>query len=330
MTASHLTLDALAGWIAGLPLDDGLDPATVLVVDLDVDGGDAGGPLHTGVSHVVIGRTEAEAPEDHPAAASCDVVLRHGDGALDAILATVEQHPVAATAAALLLRGAERRSVDEGLLAESAVYSALQAGPEFAAWRASRPARHGTDQGEAVRVARSGAELVITLTRPHVRNALNTAMRDGLAAAFGLAAADPGISQVQLRGEGEAFCAGGDLDEFGSFPDPASAHLVRLRQSAGRAIETVRDRVVAHLHGSCIGSGIELPAFAARVVAAPTTRISLPEVSLGLVPGAGGTVSLPRRIGRHRTARLVLTAETIDVNTALAWGLVDELDASDG
>ena len=150
-------------------------------------------------------------------------------------------------------------------------------------------------------------------------------MRDGLVAAFGLVAADPTISHVLLCGDGEAFCAGGDLDEFGSFPDPASAHLLRLQQSAGRAIEAVRERVVAHLHGACVGSGIELPAFAATVVAAPSTRISLPEVSLGLVPGAGGTVSLPRRIGRHRTARLVLAGETIDASTALAWGLVDEV-----
>src|SRR5439155_24814131 len=101
--------------------------------------------------------------------------------------------------------------------------------------------------------------------------------------------------------------AGGDLDEFGSFPDPATAHILRLRQSVGRRIEGVTDRVTAHLHGACVGSGIELPAFAGRVVAAESTRIALPELSLGLVPGAGGTVSLPRRIGRQRTARLALT-----------------------
>jgi enoyl-CoA hydratase/carnithine racemase len=104
-----------------------------------------------------------------------------------------------------------------------------------------------------------------------------------------------------------------------------TAHAVRLRQSVGRAIEAVRERVVVHLHGACAGSGIELPAFAGHVIAAPDVRISLPELALGLIPGAGGTVSLPRRIGRHRTARLALTGEPVDAATALSWGLVDEL-----
>ena len=81
----------------------------------------------------------------------------------------------------------------------------------------------------------------------------------------------------------------------------------------------------AHLHGACFGSGIELPAFAAEVLADPSTAIALPEVSLGLVPGAGGTVSLPRRIGRHRTAWLGLTGAPIDAATALDWGLVDRI-----
>jgi len=82
---------------------------------------------------------------------------------------------------------------------------------------------------------------------------------------------------------------------------------------------------VAHLHGPVAGSGIELAAFAGRVVADGSTRISLPEVGLGLIPGAGGTVSLPRRIGRHRTLRLALEPGSVDAATALAWGLVDEV-----
>jgi enoyl-CoA hydratase/carnithine racemase len=150
-------------------------------------------------------------------------------------------------------------------------------------------------------------------------------MRDALVDAFELVRADSSITRVHLRGEGPSFCSGGDLDEFGTFDDPASAHLIRLQQSAGRAIDAVGARVTAHLHGACVGSGIELPAFAAEVVADPATFVSLPEVMLGLVPGAGGTVSLPRRIGRHRTARLGLTGERIDAATALAWGLVDRI-----
>jgi enoyl-CoA hydratase/carnithine racemase len=93
-------------------------------------------------------------------------------------------------------------------------------------------------------------------------------------------------------------------------------------------VATLASKVEVRVHGSCVGAGMELPAFAGRVVAHPAARFALPELSLGLVPGAGGTVSLPRRIGRHRTALLGLTGAVIDAPTALAWGLVDELDDS--
>ncbi len=85
-------------------------------------------------------------------------------------------------------------------------------------------------------------------------------------------------------------------------------------------------RTTAYVHGACVGSGIELAAFTARVVAAADTRIALPEIGLGLVPGAGGTVSLTRRIGRLRTAWLAFSGTTIDAATALEWGLVDDLE----
>jgi enoyl-CoA hydratase/carnithine racemase len=93
----------------------------------------------------------------------------------------------------------------------------------------------------------------------------------------------------------------------------------------GRAIAGLAPRVIVHLHGACAGSGIELPAFAGRVIAAADTQISLPELALGLIPGAGGTVSITKRIGRHRTAWLGLTGAAVDAATAEAWGLVDEL-----
>ncbi len=103
--------------------------------------------------------------------------------------------------------------------------------------------------------------------------------------------------------------------------------MVRLARSLGRVVDDVADRVTVELHGACFGSGIELPAFAGRVVAAPDTTIALPELALGLIPGAGGTYSLPRRIGRQRTAWLALSGRPIDAHTALGWGLVDEVTA---
>ncbi len=358
MPVVEVPLAALIGAVAGTgghrPWSSDGAP-DVLVVDLDAEppagarsgpGADASPPalpaLHGGVRAVVVGLTAVEPAESHPAAGLCDVLLpprgepaRGGDPGVprvpgvDAVVAAVEAAPLAATALAVLLRGAPHRSVDAGLATESAVYSTLQAGPDFAAWRASRPPRRRREgEGDPVRVERRGDVVTITLDRPHVRNALNTEMRDRLVEAFGLPAIDPAIVEVQLRGAGPDFCAGGDLDEFGTFPDPATAHLVRLQQSVGRSIAAVAGRVTAHLHGACVGSGIELPAFAGTVVAAPNVRIALPEVALGLVPGAGGTVSIPRRIGRHRTARLALTGEVLDAATAHAWGLVDAV--SDG
>ena len=99
----------------------------------------------------------------------------------------------------------------------------------------------------------------------------------------------------------------------------------RASRSAARLLGIVGDRVTAHLHGACIGAGIELPALAGRVVAKPDTGMRLPEVAMGLVPGAGGTATLPRRIGRHRTAWLALTGQSISAATGCAWGLIDEI-----
>jgi Enoyl-CoA hydratase/isomerase len=271
---------------------------------------------------VVVARTSAT--DRRPRWA--DLVMAPDDPLFGSVLDTVRSRPLAATVLALLLRSGDGRSVQEGLAAESTAYGLLQAGPEFEQWRAGRPKRQrGGDDGPPVLVERHGDELAITLNRPSVRNALDSAMRDGLVEALTVAEHDPSVTVVHLRGAGEAFCSGGDLDEFGSRSDPATAHLVRMISSPARALADLADRTVVQLHGDTVGSGIELAAFAGRVVASPDTRISLPEIGLGLIPGAGGTVSLPRRIGRHLTLRLALAPEPIGVDAALGWGLVDEV-----
>ncbi len=263
-------------------------------------------------------------PRAVPFAPYCDVIISEDPSTLEPIIESVAIAPRAATALAMLLRASEHRSIGDGLVAESAVYSMLQGGPEFAAWRRSRPVRQRFEAGPAVRISRSGNTLELVLDRPQVRNALNVAMRDELYEALTMAAAEPDV-HVHLRGEGATFCAGGDLDEFGSFPDPATAHLIRLARSIGHLIAGISERVTAHVHGACMGSGIELPAFAGRVVAREGATFGLPEVRLGLIPGAGGTVSITRRIGRHRTAYLALSAQQIDAVLAYQWQLVDEI-----
>ena len=239
----------------------------------------------------------------------------------------VETNPLASVALVLLLRGSERRSIGEGLVAESAVYSMLQAGPEFARWREGQTRRDRQPEGEpAVLVRRAGNELILILNRPAVHNAFSVDMRDQLIEALVVAEADPTL-RVVLEGAGQSFCSGGDLGEMGSRPDPATAHHVRLRRSVGRMLASMADRTEAHLHGACMGAGIELPAFVDKVTARPDARIGLPEIGLGLIPGAGGTVSVTRRIGRHRSALLALSGRAIDTATALSWGLVDEVRA---
>jgi enoyl-CoA hydratase/carnithine racemase len=298
---------------------------------VDVRGGDLDGVEERLLSLpcVTVGRHEGSPPS---VGAAFDVLLGPDEaGLLGPLVDAVEAHPLAATALAVLLRGTEQRSIDDGLAAESAVYSLLQAGPEFAAWRAGRPARPlSPERGPLVVVEGDDGTLRVTLNRPRRHNAFSSRLRDELADALVLAVADPAVEHVVLDGAGPSFCSGGDLDEFGSFPDPATAHVVRMTRSPARLMASLASRTEVRLHGACMGAGIELPAFAGRVVADPNAVIALPELSLGLIPGAGGTTSLPRRIGRQRTALLALSGMHLDARTALTWGLVDRVEPVTG
>jgi enoyl-CoA hydratase/carnithine racemase len=252
-------------------------------------------------------------------------VLVPDEAHADQVVEAAAANPRASAALALLLRAAARRSVADGLVAESTTYSTLQAGPEHRKWLGERgPARERPDDGTRVTVRRDGDILHVTLARPDVRNAYDAAMREALLDALAAAQADTRL-RVVIDGEGPVFCAGGDLDEFGTLADPASAHLVRVGRSVGWVLHQLAPRTTVDVHGSCVGSGVELAAFAGRVLAAPGTTFRLPEVAMGLVPGAGGTVSISQRIGRHRTAWLALTGAPIDAATARAWRLVDDV-----
>ncbi|MGD9701410.1 MAG: enoyl-CoA hydratase/isomerase family protein [Acidimicrobiia bacterium] len=318
-TATHAPIEQrtwaeVAALLAADRLAEECAPAVVIG-----PAGEPGAPLDLGSTPcIVIGRHVADA------ARNVDVIAEDDDS-LAAILGTIDQSPLAAAALAVLLRGQPLCGIDEGLATESAVYSTLQAGPEFRAWRSGQTPHPVPDPGQPVLAERSGSYLVVTLNRPHRHNAVTRSLRDELVEALAVALVDDTIERIVLRGAGSSFCSGGDLDEFGEFPDPATAHVVRLTRSPARVIARIGMRTTTHLHGACIGAGIEWAAFTGRVVAAPDARIALPEVGFGLVPGAGGTVSLPRRIGAQRTAWLALTRRTIDAHTALSWGLVDEI-----
>jgi len=239
----------------------------------------------------------------------------------------IEAHPLAAATLVQLLRHNEQSSVPNGLFAESLAYATLQGSGDFHAHLRERghTPQSAPSPEPAVRITREGDVLKLVLNRPEQRNAFSMAMRDGLAEGLHLLAADARFTKAIISGEGRCFCTGGDLEEFGLAEDPARAHLVRSTRHVGLLIHEQASRIECHVHGACIGSGIELPAFAHRIVAAEKTFFQLPEINMGLIPGAGGTVSILRRIGRHRTAYLCLSAKRITAPTALEWGLVDSI-----
>ncbi|MGB3895072.1 enoyl-CoA hydratase/isomerase family protein [Mycolicibacter sinensis] len=216
-----------------------------------------------------------------------------------------------------------------GVVTESLAYSVLQAGPEFAGWLAERGPATAPDTSDPVLIDRDGDTLRLRFNRPQRHNAFTNAMRAALLDGLAVAAADTSIDEVVLCGAGRSFCSGGDLAEFGGFTDVPSAHLARTRYSPALALDALTaqlgDRCRADIHGQVLGSGLEMAAFCGRVRAHPDAVLGLPELNLGLIPGAGGTVSITRRIGRWRTSYLMLSGRTIDAPTALRWGLVDEI-----
>jgi enoyl-CoA hydratase/carnithine racemase len=247
--------------------------------------------------------------------------------ALAGLVARIEAQPAAAAMCAQVLRMTLALPFEQALVLESLAYSALLGSDGFAAWRAANPPRdRPPDSVGRVTIDVDAQGVRIRLTRPAARNAFDAAMRDELCEALAFALDHPDAPPVTLSGEGPAFSAGGDLDEFGSARDPGLAHLVRtLRAPAGLA-HRLGPRLTARLHGACVGAGVEVPAAAGRVTARSGTWFRLPEVAMGLIPGAGGTATIARRIGRQRAAYMALSGADIDFATALAWGLVDEVE----
>ena len=325
-------IDSVGSAAASAALADEVDG--LLVVDVD-------GPFPDHAYPLVPFITVAVVPGAGAGGASVgldafDIVLGEaGPGlpnisSLDLISTAVGDHPQAALVAAQVMRSSLQLDIASALAFESVAYSMLQAGTEFTTWLSARPpADHARpSEGPPVVVRRDDRVLQVLLNRPSVHNAYNRAMRDGLVEALQLAAADPSLQQVVLGGAGSSFCSGGDLTEFGTAPDPATAHVVRATRSAPWWVSRVGSKLRAELHGACIGAGIELAAWAADVVATEDTYVVLPEVGLGLIPGAGGTVSLPRRTGRQRAVYLAVTGARVDAARALAWGIVDRISGS--
>jgi enoyl-CoA hydratase/carnithine racemase len=185
---------------------------------------------------------------------------------------------------------------------------------------------------ETVQV-RSVAEhvLQVTLNRPHVSNAMNTQMGLDVHAVFAGLCADPAAARcVILTGAGErAFCAGGDLKQRNGMTDAEwqDQHLVFERQM--RAMLACPIPMIAAVNGAAYAGGLEMMLCCDFAYAATHARFALTEVTLGIMPGAGGTQTLPRAVGIRRAKEIMLTGRPFDAQQAAEWGLVNRLCAPD-
>ncbi|MCH7831626.1 MAG: enoyl-CoA hydratase/isomerase family protein [Proteobacteria bacterium] len=169
---------------------------------------------------------------------------------------------------------------------------------------------------------KQGGVAVITFRNPPV-NALGIDLRKGVAEYIDKAAADGDVTALVLTGDGRCFCGGADIREFGS---PAIEPMIR---DVIDRIESSSKPVVAAVHGVAFGGGFELALGCHFRVAAPSAQFALPEVKLGLIPGAGGTQRLPRLIGAEKALGIVLTGDPVGAEDALAMGIVDEVAGGD-
>ncbi|MEU2742633.1 enoyl-CoA hydratase-related protein [Streptomyces sp. NPDC007095] len=180
--------------------------------------------------------------------------------------------------------------------------------------------------GEFVVVRRHGYVAELALDRPKAMNAVSTDMARSITAACEALGGERDVRVVVLTSTAErAFCVGADLKERNSFSD---ADLVRQRPVARAAYTGVLELpmpTIAAVHGFALGGGFELALSCDLIVADRTAVLGLPEVSVGVIPGGGGTQLLPRRVGAARAAELIFSARRLEADEARESGLVDEL-----
>ena len=173
--------------------------------------------------------------------------------------------------------------------------------------------------------------LLITLNRPEAANAMNTQMGLDMYAVFDALAADPGAFRCAiLTGAGEkVFCAGGDLKQRRGMTDQQwqDQHLIFERKV--RAMQACPVPVIAAVNGAAYAGGLEMVLSCDFAYAAPHARFALTEVTLGIMPGAGGTQTLPRAIGTRRAKEVLLTGNPFGSEEALAWGLINRVCPSE-
>lgn len=185
-------------------------------------------------------------------------------------------------------------------------------------------ARAGTRRPDAVlyELLDDGRIALVTLNRPERSNAYDVAMRDALYAALTAVRDDPGVRAMVLCGNGPAFSTGGDVAEFGSAPSPVRAREVRWLRDVWGALWTLPVITIAAVHGYAVGGGFEMALLCDQAIAATDARFALPETGLGMIPGVGGTQTLPRLVGEGRALHYALTGGWLDAQGARNCGLV--------
>jgi 3-hydroxyacyl-CoA dehydrogenase len=179
-----------------------------------------------------------------------------------------------------------------------------------------------TKGGDVVRQDVRGGVAVLTLSNPPV-NALGHDLRAALDAALERVLADPAVRGVVLAAEGKVFVGGADISEFGKPPRPP------LLPDLFERLDGAKKPVVAAIQGAALGGGLELALACHARVVGRGAKLGLPEVKLGLIPGAGGTQRLPRLIGAEAAFAMMLGGDPVDAETALATGLADARDPED-
>lgn len=180
---------------------------------------------------------------------------------------------------------------------------------------------------ETLKVEDRGGVLLVTFNRPQVMNALNTQTSRDLLALFGPLAFTPGdLRCIVLTGAGDrAFSAGGDMKERKGMSDDDWRLQHAIIEEAAYAVLNSSVPVIAAVNGVAFGGGCEIALCCDFILAAKTARFALPEVTRGIMPGAGGTQNLPRSVGERRAKQLALTGEAFGAEDALAWGMVNEV-----
>src|SRR5919108_1576306 len=173
---------------------------------------------------------------------------------------------------------------------------------------------------QSAALARRGRVAVLTVNNPPV-NALSQHVRQGLDEGLKQAIADQAASAIVITCAGRTFIAGADITEFGKPPAPPGLHEVL------DAIEGSPKPVIAAIHGTALGGGLEVTLACHYRVAVASAQVGFPEVKLGLLPGAGGTQRLPRITGAQAALQLIVSGDPIRAERALALGIVDEIVA---